>query len=87
MFLLTVFIEAQNLPLWKNSVITCNKQKYIDSAILKANEWTKLRHVCRNSTLKSVREIGEACKLKPMNAGRIRAWHTKGCLSQFYNRN
>ena len=77
------FLEAQNLPLWKNSVITCNKHKNIDSVILKANGWTKLRHVCRNSTLKSVREIGEACKLKPMNAGRIRAGIRKAVYPSF----
>ena len=50
--------ETREIPLWKNTIITGDDEKEIDSKILKPKCYTKLKHV----------EIGE---INLINAGRI----------------
>ena len=68
----TCYNEAQDLPLLKNTIITNNKHKYIDSKILPVIGWTRLHHVVYNFNLKTCKQFSEKCNLYPMNAGRIR---------------
>ena len=68
----TCYNEAQDLPLLKNTIITNNKHKDIDSKILPVIGCTRLHHVFYNFKLKTCQQFSEECNLCPMNAGRIR---------------
>lgn len=64
-------MKLTNSPFGKNTTITNDKHKELDSKILKPMGMNRLKHVLENGSLITHQTLAKVCKIIPLNAGII----------------